>query len=875
MASTRTGAFSVFSGLTTAASVAQAQAQALTPRESSTPSASPVRRLTPTTSTEFDTLAALAEVPLAEVLLALAPTSAPLAPPAAQGPLTQPATATADATAVLDRTALRQAVRRRFSHVDDEILTATGGAGSGAEAPTPSTMLDGTQPPVAMGLSAALSYLDSSQSGSKEQRLLWGGRVPEIPASVLDEVAETRRDTFTFNARVLLALVFPVMVIVASNLHGRMDATALAAGDSISSLGLRPIDALAVLPTALLVVVWQAQILFQRRELLPILPRHMTALLCPRAERTNLVAWLLQPGYQIYSLFVSLLLVNVLLLLVPSTVVACQLAVPATQNSTSGSGSNATGSSTGLPPNACLTAPFQIATYFSDADCQPAVDVVMFMTNTAFYSVIGALVLYLAVIAVYPARAARGVVAAGLRELSRQHPVGKAMVVDAETWAQERLVEYVRDQRTWANRFKRASVLVVSLGAFFAMLAVSINVKISEKAALYPDLPAADLAEPLFWISTVVASLTTLLALAPLTDLIIYVVTSSISHFLSPQVIKFSAFIHPRIRFGLVGPGYARGRNEGAGQSGNGGDGGGSDDDDDGDAESLDGRRRPDFLPHTSEEDGRRASGADLGMDGGDSSSTILGLPLTPLGPDATPSSVPGTPKGAAMDTMRAGLLRRASSFGVVSAPGPARRRGRSTATMHSPAAAAASSSSSSSTAMAAATAAGATATVPLPTAHMAADRLYVSVAGHPTPCPVGTEADAIAVLKSGQKYILDWVAGRRYQQQTVLHYTLVPLAVLIFMTFLAGVILFLVVLITFLIPSQFQLSSLLTPPAVLTLYTGIYAVASSVLVAIYTVGLVDKTKIQVRTERERWRGWAGIEVGPGAGRVGPSPQVG
>jgi hypothetical protein len=113
--------------------------------------------------------------------------------------------------------------------------------------------------------------------------------------------------------------------------------------------------------------------------------------------------------------------------------------------------------------------------------------------------------------------------------------------------------------------------------------------------------------------------------------------------------------------------------------------------------------------------------------------------------------------------------------------------------------------------------------------------------------CPADTVEDAVAILNTARGYLLSWVAARRFQQKSVLSYSLNPVGLLIATLFLVGSILFLVTFVAFLLPAGFRLSAFLDPAAIIMLYVGVYALASSVIVAYNLVSVVDKTILQVR----------------------------
>jgi len=365
-----------------------------------------------------------------------------------------------------------------------------------------------------------------------------GVNIPKFSQEELAELVSTSHTSIAFRWQVLLVIIFPILFIVTGVAHAAIDKKKLQEGAAITDLGVSAVECLVLAPVFLLIVglhVWVR--LFYRYPVL--LPRHMGNLLNPEAQSTNIVAWFLRAGSQQYAiLWAILLLCGALSVLVPITVVACQQAVTLPSQGA-------------ISSDPCLTAPFQALPQFEQANCQPCVDVAMYVTNTALYCTVGSVLVYAIVLAIAPSKKSLKRAKESLAELQSRYPLGNAMVVESELYARSVLEKYEEQQGKCRQRTKRLTVLCVSLAIFLGALSGSIVHKVRAKLYMYPDLPL-NLAVVWLWITVAVAVVVILLALAPLSDLILYVVPSCIKQYVEPQVINFTAYINPVVRLGLA-----------------------------------------------------------------------------------------------------------------------------------------------------------------------------------------------------------------------------------------------------------------------------------------------------------------------------------
>jgi len=619
-------------------------------------------------------------------------------------------------------------------------------------------------------------------------------KVPRLDKEQLDEMVCKHDSLTSFRWRLALVLLFPFAFIFAGLAHAAHDRAAIAAGATTGELGVNGYDLIAVVPIALLLValhVWAARVDGTVRLLLP---RRLSALLNPHAEQTNIVAWFLRAGSQQYAILWSVVLQGVLALTVPPAIAACQRAVTMPANGS-------------LPAEPCLTTAYQVPNQFEEAACQPCVDIVLYVTNTALYSLFGSALVYATVLAVAPTLETLQSAQRGLKDLREYYPLGNAMVTQSERYARATLARYEHHQGTAAPRIRRILFLFISLSLFFVALFVAVRHRVSAKLEAYADLPI-NLAVPGLWVSVAIASLSVVLSITPLTDLVIYIVPSCIEHYVEPQVVNFTAYINPVLRLGLsttFGPGLGSGGTT-----------------------SMFGNSAEALRMH------------DIRGAGVASGATSPELPR------------PGSPAAATTPTSPEADL--AGAEAAVDAPAPAP----APALPPSPSGSRRTTPRHSATAgegmprLARTSVFSSLAHLPLETRTSAGSTSGSGVTvvldgGRVVQCPIATVSDATQLLIACEQYLYNWVAARRYQQRLVLSSTLAPVAVLILVIFLLGTALSLVLLIGFLIPNQFRLASFLHPAAILTLYTSVYALISSTLVAISLIRLVDQTTYQVR----------------------------
>lgn len=627
----------------------------------------------------------------------------------------------------------------------------------------------------------------------------------------LETLINTRHTSLSFQWKLLVVLLFPVLFIVAGLVHAAVDRGALAAGASISDLGINGSETLVLLPALLLVIVLQIWAMHTRRAPL-LLPRHMSVLVNAEAQTKNIVAWFLRSGRHQYALYCAVvILCCILSLLTPATIVACQQAVVLPPPGA------------GLPSARCLTAAFQLPAQFEDADCQPCADTALYFTNTALYSTLGAAVVYPLVLAIAPSAKTLEDAKNRLKELQKRYPYGNIMVIRSEEHAAEKLRTYDEEQGKTRKRVKRIVFLVISLAVFLLALGGAVIRNVEAKLDRYPSLPL-NLGVPQLWFTVVLSMLVILLALVPVTDLVIYVVPSCISQYVEPQVIYFTAYVNPTVRLKLarlLNVPAARAR---AGEP-------------------------ADATPLAASSSGPAAqwapaSAASVVADGLPSLPASYQLPVVPSAPAGSQaearyqygggdSAEPLLTANAATLRRRRGTadLERTNSFGFMlsldDVPAP-------------------------------------------PDGHSEVGGLRVVVeleGGRSIECPVDRTADAIEVILASEYYLYNWVEARRYQQRAVLNCTLAPVALLIIVIFVMGLLLFLAVLTLFLIPNNFQLSAVFHPAALLSLYSSLYALVSSTLVAVILIRLVDQTDYQVRA-RARALPSAACVAGGRAGRL-------
>jgi len=569
-----------------------------------------------------------------------------------------------------------------------------------------------------------------------------------------------------------------------------VDRSALTAGASIADLGINGSVTLVLLPALLLVIVLQVWAMHTHRAAL-LLPRHMGLLVNPEAQTKNIVAWFLRSGKHQYALYCAVvILCCVLSLLTPATIVACQQAVTLPPPGS------------GLPSARCLTAAFQLPIQFEDADCQPCADTALYFTNSAFYSTFGAAAVYPIVLAIAPSDKTLDDAKKRLKELQKRYPYGNTMVIRSEEHATEKLRAYDREQGKTAKRIKRLIFLVISLAVFLLALGGAVFRNVEVKLDRYPSLPI-NLGVPQLWFTVVLSILVILLALVPVTDLVIYVVPSCISQYVEPQVIYFTAYINPAVRLRLA------------------------------------------TLLNVPVGTRTGAPANDTPLAGSIKVPVARSPPISTASALAdSPPSLPVSYQPPVAPPSHADSQATASyQYGggdytepLLSANVAALRRRRGSANLER---------TNSFGFMLSLD------DVPVPSdEHSEGGGLRVVVqleGGRHVECPVDRTADAIEIILASEYYLYNWVEARRYQQRAVLSCTLAPVAVLIIVIFVIGVLLFLAVLVLFLIPNNFQLSAVFQPAALLSLYSSLYALVSSTLVAVILIRLVDQTAYQVR----------------------------
>jgi len=600
-------------------------------------------------------------------------------------------------------------------------------------------------------------------------------QIPSFSDDDLDEMARSNSTSITFRWRLLLA-VLPMIAVVASGVgHYLVEH----AGAPLGELGTRWWDFFAAALFAVFNVVLLIWSVRHYRSLPQ--PRLLSNFLNPRAETTNIVAWFMRWGWRQWFVFGAVLVECLLNIFVPVAVVLCQRAV---ELPTGGS----------VPTEPCTAGAFQLPPWFEKANCQPCVDITLYVANAALYCTAGAVLVFCIVLAIAPSDKAWRRTKTSYELLCTRYPLGNAMVIRSEQYAREKLNTHEQLQGRVGRSLLGVTVLCLSLLIFVGVLAFTINRKVQAKLAAYPHLPI-ELHVPWMWFSVILGVLAILMSLIPLSDLIVYVVPFCISEYVEPQVINFTAYINPTVRLGLAN------------------------------VPSLSLGNKP-------------VSERNIHMPDG---STIFAHTVRPSASvERTDSfAVGGHSYGAEY------------TYGLAAPPAP------SSAGLHRRATAAALQSGRMSALETGPTEqfgffsnlanAGFDTSLGGLAAGANSLRLVVNIDGREIPCPVDNTADAITVLIASERYLYNWVAARRFQQRSVLNCTLAPVGFLILVVFVIGCFLFLVVLIAFLIPNHFQLSAALEPASSLSLYVSVYALVSATVVAMCLISLVDQTEHQVR----------------------------